>query len=93
MDAINYITNCVCYKHVNRKYELDEIISSVWRNLDVRIASNLRPLNSSPHAQNGGHYADDIFRCSLFYEKFCILIKMSLKFVLKGLIINNPPLV
>ena len=43
----------------------------------------IRPLwvNSSPPSQNGYHFANDIFRCIFVNEKFCILIKISLKFV------------
>ena len=37
--------------------------------------------NSSPPGQNGCHFAD---------EKFCILIKISQKFVPKGPTDNNP---
>ena len=37
--------------------------------------------------------ADDIFKCIFFNEKFCILIKISVKFVPKGPIDNNPALV
>ena len=43
--------------------------------------------------QNGCHFADDILRCILVNEKFCIFIKISLKFVPKGPIDNNPALV
>ena len=43
--------------------------------------------------QNGHHFADNIFRCIFVSEKFCILIKISLKFVPKGQIDNNPALV
>ena len=50
-------------------------------------------INSSLPGQNGRHFADVIFRCILVNEKFCILIKISLKFVPKGLIDNNPALV
>ena len=50
-------------------------------------------LNSSPPEQNGHHFADDIYRCIFVNEKFCILIKISLKFVLKGPTDNNPALV
>ena len=35
----------------------------------------------------------DIFRCIFVNEKFSILIKISLKFVPKGQIDNNPVLV
>ena len=48
--------------------------------------------NSSAHGQNGRRFADDIFRCISLNEKFCILIKMSLKFVPKGPFDNNPAL-
>ena len=43
--------------------------------------------------QNGRLFADDIFKCILMNEKFCILIKISLKFVPKGLIDNKTALV
>ena len=37
--------------------------------------------------------ADDIFKCIFWNEKFCIIIKISLKFVPKGPIDNNPEMV
>ena len=37
--------------------------------------------------------ADNIFKCIFLNEEFCILIKMSLKFVPKGQINNDPALV
>ena len=37
--------------------------------------------------------ADDIFKCIFVNEKFCILIRISLKFVPKGPINNKPALV
>ena len=37
--------------------------------------------------------ADNVFKCIFVNEKFCILIKISLKFVPKGPIDNNPALV
>ena len=49
--------------------------------------------NSSPPGQNGRHFSDDISRCIFVNEKFCILIKISLSFVPKGPIDNNPALV
>ena len=39
------------------------------------------------------HSADDIVLCIVVDEKFCILIKDYLKFVLNGPIDNNPVLV
>ena len=50
-------------------------------------------VNSSPPGQNRHVFADDIFRYILVNEKFCILIKISLKFIPGGLIDNNPALV
>ena len=37
--------------------------------------------------------ADNIFKCIFLYEKFFILIEISLKFVAGGPIDNNPALV
>ena len=50
-------------------------------------------VNSSPLGQNDRHFTDNIFRCIFVNEKFCILVKISLKFVPKGLIDNKPALV
>ena len=47
----------------------------------------------SPPGQNGRLFADDIFICIFMNEKFCILVKISLKFVSKGPIDSNPALV
>ena len=61
--------------------------------LSVEPSSVASVLNSSPPEQNGRHFANDIFRCIFMNENFCILIKISLKFVPKGLIDNNAALV
>ena len=53
----------------------------------------MKPINSSPPGQNGRLFTDDIFRCIFVYEKFCMLIKILLKFVPKGLTDHNPALV
>ena len=45
-------------------------------------------LTHLPLDKNGRHFADDIFRGIYVNEKLCILIKISLKFVLKGQIDN-----
>ena len=50
-------------------------------------------INSSPSEQNGCDFTDDIFICIFMNEKFCILIKIPLKFVPKGPINNNLALV
>ena len=43
--------------------------------------------------QNGRHFTDDNFNRIFVSEKFCILIKISLKFIPEGPIDNNPALV
>ena len=50
-------------------------------------------VTQSAPGQNGRHFADDIFRCIFVNEIFFILIKISLKFVPKGPIDDNPALV
>ena len=50
-------------------------------------------INTTPPGQNGHHFTDDIFRYIFVNENFCILMKISLKFVPKGSIYNNPALV
>ena len=48
---------------------------------------------SSPLGRNGQRFAYGTFRCISVNEKFCILIKISLKFVPSGPTDNNPVLV
>ena len=50
-------------------------------------------VNECLPGQNGRHSIDNIFRCIVINEKFWIVIKISLKFVPKGPIDNNPALV
>ena len=50
-------------------------------------------VNSSPPGQNGRHFADGIFKCIFMNEKFCILIKISLKLVPNDLIDNKTALI
>ena len=45
--------------------------------------------NLSPPRQNGQNFADDIFRCIIVNERFCISNEISLKFVPRGPIDNN----
>ena len=51
------------------------------------------PLNSLRPRPNRRHFADDIFKCIFENENEWISIKISLKFVPKGPIYNNPALV
>ena len=50
-------------------------------------------LTHLPLEKNDHHYTDYILRCISMNEKFCILIKISLKFVPTGPIDNSPALV
>ena len=50
-------------------------------------------VDSSPPGQNDHHFADDISDAFLVHVKFCILIKISLKFVPKSPIYNKLALV
>ena len=49
--------------------------------------------NSSTPGQNDSNFRDDIFESIFMHEKFCILIRISLKCVPKGPTDNNPVLV
>ena len=46
-----------------------------------------------PPTENGHHFGNDSFRHIFMKENICILIKISLKFVPKGPINNNPALI
>ena len=58
----------------------------------MTFLSKSQYVNSSPLDKMAGILANDIFRCIFLNEKFCILIKISLKFVPKGRIDNKPAL-
>ena len=65
----------------------------VWARLACQgrvFSYHLWWVNTSPPGQNDRYFADDILICILVNEKFCILIKISLKFVSNGPIENNP---
>ena len=53
----------------------------------------MRDFNSSSPNKTAAILANDIFRCIFVNEKCYILIEISLKFVPKGPIDNNPALV
>ena len=71
---------------------------SLWNDSDFVMDQCLNDLrsgdaycvNSSPAAQNGHRFADDVFRCIFLNEDICILIEISPKFVPKGPIDDNP---
>ena len=61
-----------------------------WQKGISRSARSGGPLTHLPLDKNGCHFADDIVRCIFVNEKFCILIKISPKFVPQGQTDNNP---
>ena len=64
-----------------------DIITHPCPNFNDSLVNTLRS------RQDGRYFADDIFKCIFFNENGCILINFSLKYVRKGSIDNNPPLV
>ena len=64
----------------------------------ISILKNIYDLDTFPSIitlrprQNGRHFADDMFKCIFLNENVRISIKISLKFVPKGSINNNPAL-
>ena len=64
-----------------------------WGSMDDRHSTYWITLAHLSLDKKGHHFADDIFRCIFVNEKFHSLIKMSLEFVRKDPIDNNPALV
>ena len=50
-------------------------------------------VNSSILGQNGRHFAHDTFKCIIINEMFCVLNRISVKFIPKGLNYNKSTLV
>ena len=70
----------------------------IFRHTCYRVPNSVMPwLNISFYTlrprQDGRHFANDSFKCIFFKEHYCILIKISLKYVCKGPIENNLALV
>ena len=61
--------------------------------IGLRIPDCRSRINSSRPKRNRRHFTDDIFKCIFMNEKFCILLRISMKFVPKGSINNIPALV
>ena len=91
-DSIRCKNLCSWCQTVMHLSVLRIICTKRWR-VGVKVGPQAGVINSSPLGQNGCYFADNIFRCICMNEKFCISIKISLKFVAKGLIDNNPALV
>ena len=80
-----YLLLCYSYFHYENRFE--NVVCKM-----LAILFSLYCVNSSPPGLNGLLFADNIFRYILVNEKFCILLEISLKFVPKGPIDNNPSL-
>ena len=70
--------------------QLIEAQPSIYASVNEAIIGSI---NSSTPGQNGSHFADNTFRCISMNENVCIMIEISLKFVPKGPVDNNPALV
>ena len=77
--SIYYIYICTTFSH--RIYSQNASID------------NTSPVNTLRPRQNGHHFANDIFKCIFLNENVWISRKISLKFVPKVRINNNPALV
>ena len=65
----------------------------IFQSFAIFYTYSIHIVNSSSPGQNGHHFADDIFKCISLNEKLWVLIKISLKFVSKSPINNDPALV
>ena len=97
---INYVLLSICTHRINLKlsskylcigtmnstYHMSEAVLFAHGPI-VRVINTLRP------RQNGRRFADDTFKRIFLNENVIISIKISLKFVPKGPINNNPALV
>ena len=61
--------------------------------LQTNSAHMYSVVTDSKLVQIGRHFTDDTFKYIFMNEKFCILIKISLKCVPNGSIDNNPALI
>ena len=86
-------TNC----QLDYTFMFERCLRSLWKWLRNHILMQTREspreeINRSLPGQNGRHFMDDILRCIFVNETFCILIKISLKFVPQGSIHNDSAL-
>ena len=73
----------ICLRVLSKCVKMVEIpVKSAHCVLQLRQSQQI--FSSSLPGQNGRHFADDTFRCIFVNEKFCVLIKISLKFVPKA---------
>ena len=71
---------------------MSKVIEILYKDTLILHGGYTLTINFSIPGQNGRLFTDDIFICIFVNERFCILIRISLKFVPKGPIDNNPAL-
>ena len=64
------------YKNATTDSQI-KIVTLLWPQSKQSAINTLMP------EENGWYFADDIFKYNFFYQSLCILIKMSLKFILE----------
>ena len=69
------------------------MLLTVWLTAPIIDGGLINCINTLRQRQNGCHFPDDIFKSIFLNENVWILIKISLRFLLKGLINNIPALV
>ena len=74
-------------RRIHSHYDVIVVITYPWPAISWIM------FNSSPPGKNDCHFTDDLYRCFFVNENVCIFIKISLKFLPKGPIDNNPTLV
>ena len=83
------VKSVIVYDIVSFRYIINHYLANSY-GIFTHILENYL---THPPVHNGRHFADDIFICILVNEKKCALIEISLKFVPRDPIDNNPALV
>ena len=81
------------YIQIEPKHSIQFQLKHPVHSADSSVKLCLRSDGHWAPVLNGRHFADDFFRCILVNEKFCNLIKISLKSVPQGLVDNNQALI
>ena len=92
--ALVHVIIMVWYQtDISKDVKFLQSINAVLSQNDWWLSARLRWFNSLRPRQNGRRFADDTFKRIFLNENVRISIKISLKFVPKGPINNNPALV
>ena len=81
------------YSHFHKINDMNQPCIYGCPSVDCNCGQDLIPLTPLRLRQNGCRFADDTFKCIFLTENVIIAIKISLKYVPKGLINNIPALV